>query len=74
MVGDVLAGRPSGGHTLVWMAERFATLAATSGSGARRVIVRDTLGELGADEARYFAKLLGGELRIGLKEAQWRRP
>jgi DNA ligase-1 len=32
--------------------------------------VRDTLGALGADEARYFAKLLGGELRIGLKEAQ----
>jgi DNA ligase-1 len=70
MVGDLLAGRPSGHHSLAWMAERFAALAATRGSGARRAVVRDTLGALGADEARYFAKLLGGELRIGLKEAQ----
>ena len=70
MVGDVLAGRPSGGQTLAWMADRFASLAHVRGTGGRRTIVRDTLGALGADEARYFAKLLGGELRIGLKEAQ----
>ncbi len=70
MVGDVLAGRPSGGQTLAWMADRFASLAHVRGTGGRRAIVRDTLGALGADEARYFAKLLGGELRIGLKEAQ----
>lgn len=70
MVGDVLAGRPSGGQNLAWMADRFASLAHVRGTGGRRTIVRDTLGALGADEARYFAKLLGGELRIGLKEAQ----
>ena len=70
MVGDVLAGRPSGSQTLEWVAAQFASLAAVRGSGMRRTIVRDTLGALGADEARYFAKLLGGELRIGLKEAQ----
>ena len=70
MVGDVLAGRPSGGQTLAWMADRFASLAHVRGTGGRRTIVRDTLGALGADEARYFAKLLGGVLRIGLKEAQ----
>jgi DNA ligase 1 len=70
MVGDVLAGRPSGHQSLAWMANQFALLAAERGSLARRRIVRDTLGALGADEARYFAKLLGGELRIGLKEAQ----
>ena len=70
MVGDMLAGRPSGGQSLPWMAAQFASLAAVRGTGARRTIVRDTLGTLGADEARYFAKLLGGELRIGLKEAQ----
>ena len=70
MVGDVLAGRPSGGQRLAWMAAQFASLATVRGTGTRRTIVRDTLGALGADEARYFAKLLGGELRIGLKEAQ----
>jgi DNA ligase-1 len=70
MVGDVLAGRPSGHQSLAWMANRFALLAAERGTLGRRSIVRDTLGALGADEARYFAKLLGGELRIGLKEAQ----
>ena len=70
MVGDVLAGRPSGEQSLEWMAGQFALLAAERGSLGRRRIVRDTLGALGADEARYFAKLLGGELRIGLKEAQ----
>jgi DNA ligase 1 len=70
MVGDVLSGQPSGLHSLEWMAAQFASLAAVRGTGARRSIVRDTLGALGANEARYFAKLLGGELRIGLKEAQ----
>lgn len=70
MVGDVLAERPSGLQSMEWMAAQFASLAAVRGTGARRAIVRDTLGALGADEARYFAKLLSGELRIGLKEAQ----
>jgi DNA ligase-1 len=70
MVGDVLVGRPSARQSLEWMAAQFASLAAVRGTGMRRTIVRDTLGALGADEARYFAKLLGGELRIGLKEAQ----
>lgn len=70
MVGDLLAGRPTARQSLAEMADQFARLAAVRGSGARRSIVRDILGALGADEARYFAKLVGGELRIGLKEAQ----
>ena len=70
MVGDVLRGQPASGQPLAWLERRFASLAAAAGSAARREIVRDTLASLGANEARYFAKLLSGELRIGLKEAQ----
>jgi DNA ligase-1 len=70
MVGDVLAAQPPSGQTLEWIEGRFAALAQAAGSAARRAIVRETLASLGANEARYFAKLLGGELRIGLKEAQ----
>jgi DNA ligase 1 len=70
MVGDVLAGHAASGMSLTWIEERFGALAAASGTTARRAIVRETLAALGANEARYFAKLLGGELRIGLKEAQ----
>ena len=70
MTGDVLAAQPASGQTLEWVEGRFAALAHAAGSAARREIVRETLAALGANEARYFAKLLGGELRIGLKEAQ----
>src|SRR5215218_2166514 len=70
MVGDVLAAQPSSAHSLAWVEGRFAALARATGSTARREIVRDVLATLGANEARYFAKLLGAELRIGLKEAQ----
>ena len=70
MVGDVVAAQPPSGHTLGWIEGRFDELARAAGSTARREIVRDVLATLGASEARYFAKLLSGELRIGLKEAQ----
>ncbi|HEY2065321.1 MAG TPA: ATP-dependent DNA ligase [Gemmatimonadaceae bacterium] len=70
MVGDVLASHPSRHQSLRWMADQFGALAAAGGTGARRILVRDVLSVLGANEARYFSKLIGGELRIGLKEAQ----
>lgn len=70
MVGDVLAGRSSRHQSLEWMASEFSRLAAERGTLGRRRIVREILDALGASEARFFAKLLGGELRIGLKEAQ----
>lgn len=70
MVGEVLASRPSGHVSLAWIAERFDALASAKGTTARRATLRATFESLGGSEAQYFAKLLGGELRIGLKEAQ----
>src|SRR5690349_19162682 len=70
MVGEVLASQQPTACTLGWVEGCFAALAQAAGATARREIVRDVLATLGANEARYFAKLLGGELRIGLKEAQ----
>jgi DNA ligase-1 len=70
MVGDVLSAQPPSERSLKWVEARFADLAEASGTAERRGIVRATFASLGANESRYFAKLLGGELRIGLKEAQ----
>ncbi len=70
LAGEVLAGRAASGTTLVAV-ERFCRmLASTGGTNARRAAMREMLAALGALEARYLLKLLGGELRIGLKEAQ----
>jgi DNA ligase-1 len=70
MIGDLLTGRSGAGHDLRWVAQRFGDLASARGTGERRAAVRDALQELGGAEGRFFAKLLDGELRIGLKEAQ----
>lgn len=70
MVGATMAARPSSGITLAEVEQLAAELAAAKGTKARREMMRAILERLGALEARYFVKLLGGELRIGLKEAQ----
>jgi hypothetical protein len=53
----------------------FDEIAATRGAHAKRDRVRALLATLGPIEAQYAVKLLlgSGELRIGLKEARWRR-
>lgn len=56
MVGDVFAGRGKQPSSLSWVAERFAELSSAKGSGARRTLVRETLGMLGPAEARFFTK------------------
>jgi DNA ligase-1 len=64
--------RAPSGRTLADVEASFAELAATSGSNAKRALFRAMLEPLGALEAQYVVKLAlgGGELRIGLKEAQ----
>jgi DNA ligase-1 len=70
LAGELLADRPPSGTTLVTVDARFAQLAAAKGTNARRALIREWLATLGGQEARFVVKLLGGELRIGLKEAQ----
>jgi DNA ligase-1 len=70
LAGEVLADRPPSHMTLVEVERLCRTLAAARGTNARRESMRETLARLGGLEARYLVKLLGGELRIGLKEAQ----
>jgi len=70
LAGELFAGRPPGGLSLRDTEELFARLATVSGTHARRALVRELYARLGAVEARFLTKLVGGELRIGLKEAQ----
>jgi DNA ligase-1 len=70
LTSELLADRPSSSTTLAVVDARFAQLAAAKGTNARRALIREWLATLGGQEARFVVKLLGGELRIGLKEAQ----
>ncbi len=70
LAGELLATREPSNATLIEVERTYRALALASGTNARRELVRATLTRLGGLEARYLVKLLGGELRIGLKEAQ----
>jgi DNA ligase 1 len=70
LAGELFTDRAPSGMTLVEAQDRFAELAAASGANARRTLIVAWLGHLGGLEARFVVKLLGRELRIGLKEAQ----
>lgn len=70
LTGTLLADRPSSGLALGEADAFFSALADATGPKDRKRLVQDLLARAGGLEARYLVKLLGGELRIGLKEAQ----
>ncbi len=48
--------------------KRFRVVAAAKGPAAKRVLVRELLGQVSPVEAKYIIKIMTGDLRIGLKE------
>lgn len=72
-VGDTVAelygeGRASQDLSLAALGERFGRLADTAAGAAKTGAVTELFQELSGSEARYVAKILVAELRIGLKE------
>ena len=72
-VEDVLAGAghdpdPAGTPTLPEVAATFAAIEAASGPASKSALLRDLLARADPPTARAIVKVLGGELRIGLRE------
>jgi DNA ligase 1 len=70
LAADLLSGRADAGLALEDVAARLGALGAARSTAERRADLEALLGALGAREARYLVRLLLGELRIGLREAQ----
>ncbi|MBI2325027.1 MAG: ATP-dependent DNA ligase [Chloroflexi bacterium] len=51
------------------LAAAFDEIAGTRGSNAKRALVRALLARATGSEARYLAKIVGGDMRIGLRES-----
>jgi DNA ligase-1 len=72
-VEDVLAGvghapPVDGGPTLLEVAGTFAAIERASGGVAKGTLLRDLLARADPPTAKAIVKILGGELRIGLRE------
>ncbi len=68
---DLLVGRESAGTRPIPLEElnrAFAEIADARGSRARTQLLGALLGRVTVDEARYVAKLISGDMRIGLRE------
>src|SRR5262245_22423312 len=72
-VADVLseaghAPDPAVSPSLTQVAAAYAAIETASGPAAKSAIMRDLLARCDALTAKYIVKVLGGELRIGLRE------
>ena len=70
LAADLLADRTDTGLALEAVAARLGALGAAPSTAERRAGLEALLAALGPREARYVVRLLLGELRIGLREAQ----
>jgi len=72
-VGELLAGRdgqpdPENGPTVREVADAFAAIEAASGPARKGALLEALLARCDPRAATYVVKILGGELRIGLRE------
>ena len=68
---DLLSGRKAAGTRPIALEDldrAFAEIAQSRGSRERTRLLGALLGRVTADEARYVAKLISGDMRIGLRE------
>ena len=63
------AARPISKVTLPELEARFDAIASAPDSVARMAIIQQTLAQLSPTAAKYFIKLMSGDMRIGLKES-----
>jgi DNA ligase 1 len=69
VAGEILAERSGQGLTILEVDDAFRQIAAARGSAAKAALVRDLLERARPLEAKYIAKIMTGDLRIGLKES-----
>jgi DNA ligase 1 len=68
VAGEMLAERSGQGLTILEVDDAFRQIAAARGSAAKAALIRDLLERARPLEAKYIAKIMTGDLRIGLKE------
>ena len=71
VAAELITTRPPDARplSLADLAAAFDEIAATRGSNAKRVLVRALVARATGDEARYLVKIVGGDMRIGLRES-----
>src|ERR1700687_4448613 len=69
VAGEVLRERAGQGVGVLEVEATFRQIAGTRGATAKAAIVRDLLSRATPLEAKYIAKIMTGDLRIGLKES-----
>ena len=69
VAAEALPERTEAGLTLVEVQRVFSEIAAARGPSAKAHILRQLLERSTALEAKYIVKIIGGDLRIGLKES-----
>jgi DNA ligase-1 len=69
VAAEAFAGRLPSGIAVVDIETWADELADASDAGRQRVLLREMLARLSSLEAKYLVKLVGGEFRVGLEEA-----